>query len=319
MPSKPILPPRLREGSRVALVAPAGPLLERDDRTRGAELCRALGYEPVLGPHAGSAYGYLAGTDDERIADLNGALVDPGIDAVWCLRGGNGMNRILDRVDFAGFARNPKPVIGYSDITVLLLGLLSQTGVATFHGPVARAPMPNFSRWHFDRILTNVSAPGTLGRLAPRPEVLVPTEGRIITIRGGVARGPLIGGNLTLLQALAGTRYFPDLRGAILFLEDVNEDLYSIDRMLAHLRMLGALQGLAGVAVGNFTEMRRSTDDGGLGLDVVLDTYFGPLNIPVAAGFPIGHITDQWTVPVGVMAELDATAHEVTILEAAVR
>jgi muramoyltetrapeptide carboxypeptidase len=319
MSSKPILPPRLQEGARVALVAPAGPLLETDDRTRGMELCRALGYEPVLGPNAGRAYGYLAGTDDERLADLNSALADPRIDAVWCLRGGNGMNRILDRVDFAGFARAPKPVIGFSDITVLLLGLLSQTGVVTFHGPIARTAMPNFSRWHFDRIVTNVSAAGTLGRLAQKPDVLVPTFGRIITIRPGIARGRLVGGNLTLLQALLGTRYMPDLDGAILFIEDVGEDVYRIDRMLAHLRMSGAFRGLAGVAVGQFTEMRHATNDGGLGLDVVLDTYFGPLGIPVAAGFPIGHVDEQWTVPIGVMAELDATSHELTILEPAVR
>ena len=319
MSSKPILPPRLDAGSRVALVSPAGPLLERDDQTRGAELCRALGYEPVLAPNAGAAYGYLAGTDEQRIADLNAALADPRIDAVWCLRGGNGMNRIVDRVDFAGFARAPKPVIGFSDITILLLGLWSQTGVVTFHGPIARTAMPNFSRWHFDRILNNVSAAGTLGRLAPSPEVLVPTDGRIITLRAGVARGPLVGGNLTLLQALIGTKYFPDLRGAILFLEDVGEDVYRIDRMLAHLRMAGAFRGLAGVAIGNFTEMKRATGDGGLGLDVVLDTYFGPLGVPVAAGFPVGHLDSQWTVPIGVMAELDATAQEVTILEPAVR
>lgn len=317
--TKPILPPRLHEGARVALIAPAGPLLERDDRTRGMELCRALGYEAVLGRNAGQAYGYLAGTDDERIADLNAALVDPDIDAVWCLRGGNGMNRILDRVDFAGFARHPKPVIGYSDITVLLLGLWTQTGVATFHGPMSRTPMPNFSRWHFDRVLTNVSRPGTLGRLAPRPEVLIPRDGRIITITPGVARGRLIGGNLTLLQALVGTRYLPDLRGAILFLEDVGEDVYRIDRMLAHLRMAGALNELAGVAVGQFTDMRRATDDGGLGLDEVLHTYLGGLGVPVASGFPIGHIDEQWTLPVGVEAELDAAAGELSIVEPAVR
>ena len=319
MHPKPIVPPRLGPGSRVALIAPSGPLLERDDRTRGMELCRALGYEAVLGRNAGQAYGYLAGTDDERIADLNAALVDPDIDAVWCLRGGTGMNRILDRVDFAGFARHPKPVIGYSDITVLLLGLWTQTGVATFHGPMSRTPMPNFSRWHFDRVLTNVSRPGTLGRLAPRPEVLIPRDGRIITITPGVARGRLIGGNLTLLQALVGTRYLPDLRGAILFLEDVGEDVYRIDRMLAHLRMAGALNELAGVAVGQFTDMRRATDDGGLGLDEVLHTYLGGLGVPVASGFPIGHIDEQWTLPVGVEAELDAAAGELSIVEPAVR
>ena len=319
MHPKPIVPPRLGPGSRVALIAPSGPLLERDDRDRGAELCRALGFEPTISPNAGKAYGYLAGTDDERLADLNAALASPTVDAVWCLRGGNGMNRIVERVDFAGFARHPKPVIGFSDITVLLLALWTKTNVVTFHGPIAHTPMPNFQRWHFDRVLANVSAAGTLGRPAPKPEVLVPTEGRIITIAPGTARGRLIGGNLTLLQALIGTPYFPDLDGAILFIEDVSEDVYRIDRMLAHLRGIGALQRVAGVAVGRFTEMKNGADGGALGLDEVLHTYLAPLGVPVAAGFPIGHIDDQWTLPIGVTAELDATRGDLALLDAAVR
>lgn len=316
---KPILPPRLGPGARVALIAPSGLLLEQDDRTRGAELCRALGFEPVVAPNAGKAYGYLAGTDDERLADLNAALADPTIDAVWCLRGGNGLNRIVDRVDTAAFARHPKPVIGYSDITVLLMALWTKTSVVTFHGPIARTPMPNFQRWHFDRVLTQVSAAGTLGKPAPRPEVLVPTDGRIFAITPGRATGPLVGGNLTLLQALIGTPWFPSLDGAILFFEDVGEDVYRIDRMLAHLRGVGALQRVAGVAVGRFTEMKHGTDGGALGLDEVLHTYLAPLKVPVAVGFPIGHIDDQWTLPIGVTAELDATSGDLALLDPAVR
>lgn len=319
MSPNPILSPRLRPGARVALVAPSGPLLERDDRTRGSELCAALGYDPVLMPNVGSAYGYLAGRDAERLADLNAALASPGIDAVWCLRGGNGMNRIIHQVDFAGFARHPKPVIGYSDITVLLLALWQRTGIVTFHGPIARTPMGNFQRYHFDRVLTDIAPAGPLGRPAPKPDVLVPTEGRIITITPGRARGRLVGGNLTLVQALIGTPFFPDLTGAILFLEDVGEDVYRIDRMLAHLRLAGKLDGLAGVALGRFTDLTRATADGGLGLDEIFHTYFGALGIPVAAGFPFGHIDEQWTLPVGVMAELDADRGEVALLEGAVR
>jgi len=316
---KQILPPRLRPGARVALVTPSGPLLERDDRTRASELCAALGYEPRLYPHTGEAYGYLAGRDDDRIADLNAALADPAIDAVWCIRGGNGMNRIVQRVDFEGFARHPKPVIGYSDITVLLLALWRRTGVVTFHGPIARTPMPNFQRYHFDRVLTNVSAAGQLGRPSPSPDVLVPTARRIFAVAGGRAAGPLVGGNLTLLQALIGTEYFPSLDGAILFLEDVGEDVYRVDRMLAHLRLVGAFERLAGVAIGRFTDMSTGGDGGALGFDEVLHTYFGSRGIPVAVGFPFGHIDDQWTLPIGVRAELDADRGELSLLEPAVR
>jgi muramoyltetrapeptide carboxypeptidase len=319
MPPKPILPPRLRPGARVALLTPSGPLLEPDHCARGVELCQALGYEPVVMPNAGKVHGYLGGSDVDRLADLNAALTDPGIDAVWCLRGGNGMNRIVDGVDFAGFAATPRPVIGYSDITVLLLALTMETGVVTFHGPMARFQMPEFSRYHFDRVLGSVAAAGPLGRVRARPDTLVPERGRITTVVPGRATGRLVGGNLTLLQALIGTRYFPDLGGAILFLEDVGEDLYRIDRMLGHLRMTGVLRSLAGVAIGHFSRMRHTTFEGGLGLDEVLRTYFGPRGIPVAHGFPIGHVQEQWTMPIGVMAELDASTGELTLLEAAVR
>ncbi|HUF36496.1 MAG TPA: LD-carboxypeptidase [Gemmatimonadales bacterium] len=299
-------------------MAPAGPLLEGDDITRAQALCRALGYEPVLAPAAGGRHGYLAGPDEDRLADLNAALRDPAIDAVWCLRGGYGSTRILDRVDFAALARRPKPLIGFSDVTALLSGALARAGVVAFHGPVARASMPAFSRHHFERVLACAEPAGRLGRLPEPPDVLIPRADRIVTLAGGVAEGPLVGGNLTLLQCLVGTPFLPDLDGAVLFLEDVGEDLYRVDRMLAHLRMAGALDRLAGVAIGRFTELKRHMSDGALGFEDVLRTYFGPAGIPVAYGFPVGHIDDQWTLPLGVRARLDAGAGEVELLEAAV-
>jgi Uncharacterized proteins, homologs of microcin C7 resistance protein MccF len=314
----PIRPPRLARGSRVALVAPAGPLLERDDLTRAEALCRALGYEPRMGPNTARRYGYFAGTDEERLADLNGALRDPEIAAVWCIRGGYGVTRILDRVDFDALARRPRPLIGYSDITAVLNAAFHHTGVVTFHAPMARVAMPPFSRRHFERVLASAEPAGRLGRLPAPPDVLLPRENRITTLRGGLAEGPLLGGNLSLLQCLVGTPHLPDLDGAILFLEDVGEDLYRVDRMLAHLRMVGTLARLAGVAIGRFTDLERSMSDGALGFDEVLATYFLPLGIPVACGFPVGHIDDQWTLPLGVRARLDADAGELELLEPAV-
>jgi len=292
--------------------------LERDDLTRADALCRALDYEPVLGTHAGGHYGYFSGTDEERLADLNAALRDPAIDAIWCIRGGYGVTRILDGVDFEALARRPRPVIGYSDITALLAGVTRRAGIVAFHAPTARAEMPLFTRRHFGLVLTDPEPAGLLEPLPLPPDVLVPHENRVVTIRGGVAEGPLAGGNLTLLQCLIGSPYFPDLDGALLFLEDVNEDLYRIDRMLAHLRMVGALAGVRGVLIGRFSAMKRHINDGALGLDEVLGHYFRPLGVPVAHGFPIGHIGDQWTIPVGVRARLDADACTVELLEPAV-
>jgi muramoyltetrapeptide carboxypeptidase len=311
-------PRGLRDHSRIALVAPAGPLLDRDDLQRACDLCRALGHEPEPGVHAGSRYGYLAGPDDDRVADLNAALVDDRIDAIWCIRGGYGVTRILHRVDVDAFRRRPKPVIGFSDITALLNALTRAAGVVTFHGPTARHPMTEFSRRHFEQVLGPAVAPGVLERPAPPGGVLVPRAPRIVRLVGGRAEGPLLGGNLTLLQCLIGTPWQPDFDGAVLFLEDVGEDLYRVDRALSHLRLAGLLAQLAGVIVGQFTDMKRTTSDGGLGFDEVLASYFEPLGIPAALGFPIGHVDDQWTLPIGARAGLDADAGEVAVLEPAV-
>lgn len=319
MGSKPVvLPPKLIPGSRVALVAPAGPLLEQDDLTRAQELCRALGYDPVLGSSAYARHGYMAGTDEQRLGDLNSALADPSINAVWSIRGGYGSLRLLDQVDYAAIARHPKALIGFSDVTVLLNAVTRLTGIVTFHGPVARASMPAFNRWHFERVLTRTEPAGRLGRIPQAPDTLVPQDDRIVTVRSGVAEGLLAGGNLTLLQCLIGTPYFPELAGAILFLEDVGEDLYRVDRMLAHLRLIGALRRLSGVLIGRFTKLNRSGADGALGYDEVLADYFRPLGVPVAYGFPVGHIDAQWTLPLGVRVRLDAGAGEVEVLEPAV-
>ncbi|HET9274477.1 MAG TPA: LD-carboxypeptidase [Gemmatimonadales bacterium] len=318
-PTSAVLPPRLGPGTRVALVAPAGPLLEHDELVRATALAEALGLTPRLGAHAARRHGYLAGTDEERALDLQTALSDPEIDAVWCLRGGYGVTRILDRIDFAPLRARPKAIVGFSDITALLLAAGASAGIVTFHGPVARQPMSAFSRRGFERVLFRGEPAGPLEALPPPSDVLVPTTNRIVTIRGGTAEGPLAGGNLTLLHCLVGTPWFPALDGAILFLEDVSEKLYAVDRMLAHLRTIGALSRLAGVAIGRFTDLDRNAGDGALGFDEVLTTYFGPLGIPVVAGLPIGHIEDQWTLPLGVRTRLDASRGELAILEPAVR
>jgi muramoyltetrapeptide carboxypeptidase len=319
MGSKPaVRPPRLTTASRIALVAPSGPLLERDELTRATELCRELGHQAVVGPHAGRRHGYLAGTDTERLADLDAALRDPAIDAVWCLRGGYGLTRIVDRVDYAALERRPKAVIGFSDVTALLLAVFRATGIVTFHGPTARQPMTAFSRRQFAGVLWCAEPAGVLERLQPPPDVLVPRAPRIVPVGKGRAEGTLIGGNLSLIQCLIGTPWLPALDGALLFLEDVGEDLYRVDRALSHLRLAGVLDRIAGLIVGQFTEMRKGTADGALGFDEVLEHYVAPLGIPAAYGFPIGHVDQQWTLPIGVRARLDADAGELEILEAAV-
>lgn len=307
-------PPRLGPGARVALIAPSGPLLERDDVARGVALCEALGFTAMVFPHVLARRGYLAGTDAERLEDLNAALRQRDVDAIWCLRGGYGLTRIIDAVDFAALQAGPKCLIGYSDITVLLLAAIARAGLVTFHAPTARAPMPAFSRRSFECVLVHGEA-GPFEPPAAPAGTLVPREPRVVTITPGIAEGPLLGGNLALLSSLVGTPFLPDLRGALLVLEDVGEALYRIDRMLSQLRLAGLLDGLAGVVVGRFTEMPRHTPDGALGLGDVLSDYFAPLGIPVAHGVPIGHIDDQWTLPLGARARFDAGTGALTLLE----
>jgi muramoyltetrapeptide carboxypeptidase len=278
------------------------------DLTRAIGQCDTLGFEPVVLPHVEERHGYFAGPDASRLADLNAALADPRLDAIWCLRGGSGLTRLVRRLDGEGFRRAPKPVIGYSDITALLLSLHAATRVVTIHGPTARSVLTPFSREHLRRILTEAAPMGLLEPPGPPASCVVP----------GRARGRLLGGNLAVLQTLIGTRWFPSLNGAILFLEDVGEALYRIDRMLAHLELAGHLDRLGGLALGAFTAMPDDADARGRTVADVAAEYLAPRGIPVAFGFPFGHIADQWTLPIGVEAELDADAGTLTLLGAAV-
>ena len=294
------VPPPLAQGSRVALVAPAGPLRDAGDLDRAAANARALGWDPVPGAHALDRMGYLAGADADRAEDLNRALRDPGIDGIWCIRGGYGVLRILDLLDFDAMRRRPKPLIGFSDITALHSAVGRCAGLVTYHGPTARGALSDFSRASLERAVTRGGDPA--GR-ADDAETLIP----------GVARGRLAGGNLALMASLVGTPYFPELEGAILVLEDVNEAAYRIDRMLRHLRLSGALKKISGLMFGAFTERGEEAEWDSLPLAQVLRETAEAAGVPCLAGVPVGHIDDQWTLPLGAVAELDASARRLTI------
>jgi muramoyltetrapeptide carboxypeptidase len=302
----------------VALVCPSGAVLEQDDLARASELCSALGLVPVVMPNASKRFGYLAGTDDERRSDLQRAIDDESFAAVWAVRGGFGTTRILGALDFSSLQARPKILLGFSDITTILLKAHADTGLVTFHGPVSRNGLTSFAREHLERVLFDPSAPGKLSMPKPPTGVMVPREPRVVTIAPGSAEGNLIGGNLTLIQCLIGTGALPSLAGAILFLEETSEDLYRVDRMFAHLRDAGLLAGLAGVAIGLFTDMRKGAEGGTRAFDEVLRDYLEPLGIPAARGFPIGHVDDQWTLPIGARARLDADAGALHLLEGGV-
>lgn len=302
-----IRPPALRPGSRVALVAAAGPLPE-GGVDRAAARVRALGWEPAEGRFCRGRRGYLSGSDAERAADLNAALRDASVDAVWFLRGGYGTMRILDAIDWPALARRPIPLLGYSDNTAVHLAA-NAVGVAAFHGPHPHTPeFPDFARDGLLRVLASTDPAGELPLVADaaRPE----------TVAGGVAEGPLVGGNLSLLSATMGTPYALQPEGAILFIEEVGEAPYRVDRMLSHLKLAGVLDAVSGVAVGGITEVPGA--DGADVMREVLHERLGGLGVPVALGFPFGHFDDNWTLPVGIRARLDADAGSLALLEAAV-
>lgn len=267
-----------------------------------------LGLEPVLGASARERSGYLAGTDEVRAADLQAALDDDSVAAIWALRGGYGTVRLLDRLDFGRVREQPKAFIGFSDNTTLHLTLFN-AGVISFHGPHPGGDFPHETREAFERVLFRDVAAGKLPLRDsdPAPRVLRP----------GLARGPLVGGNLALLAAACGTGACLQARGCIVFAEDVGEATYRLDRALAQLMLSGALVGVAGLAFGRFTDVPESEND--RAVEEVLLEIADRLRVPAVMDFPIGHIEHNWTVPLGVSAELDADNATLTITEPAVR
>ena len=294
-------PPLLSEGARVALVAPAGPLRDETDLHQARDNVRSFGWEPIVGAHVLMRTGYFAGDDTQRAADLNRALADDSIDAVWCLRGGYGTMRILDALDFEAIARRPKPVIGYSDITALHCALAARADVVSYHGPTARSALSAFSRDSFACAL--VYGGDSCGD-APDARVL----------RGGVAHGVLAGGNLALLSALVGTPYAPRLGNAILVLEDIDEAVYRVDRMLRQLLLAGLLDDVQAIVFGACTNCPETSDDGARRLDDVIFEVAEALDVPAMSGVPVGHIANQWTLPLGAPATLDVDQRRLSVL-----
>ena len=313
-----IYPKRLLPGDTLALLSPANATFEREPLAIAIESLQTLGFKVREMPHLKSRYGQFGGTDAERAGDINAAFADDGIAGIIAMTGGSGCNRIVDKLDYALIRKKPKFFGGYSDLTSLVNGIQAQTGLVTFHGPMGGSEWNEFSVANFRAVVMEGQA-ATLRNPPPeRGDNLVATQDRITTIRGGRASGVLVGGNLSVLASLAGSAYWPDFKGAVLFLEDVNEAIYRIDRLLSTLRLAGALDSLAGVVLGKFTKCEPGEGYGVLTLDEVFDDYFKGLNVPVFRGAMIGHIKRKLTMPVGAEVEIDADAGTIRLLKAAV-
>lgn len=309
-------PKRLREGATIGLIAPASPASDEKINKALSNLA-TLGYRVKEGAALRAKHGYLAGTDEVRLADLHHAFADPEVDAVWCVRGGYGTTRLLPHIDYDLIRRHPKPLIGYSDVTALHLAIGQKTGLVTFHGPVAASDFPDNTLQHFRAALVNPLTPYLLQAPLTTADLPAP-EYHPFTITSGKALGAITGGNLSLLAAMAGTPFEPSFQKKIVFIEDVGEQPYRIDRLLTQLLQATDLKEAAGIALGVFADCSAKNSEFSLTLRETLQDRLGALNMPVLYGLPFGHVEHQATFSYGMQAELDAGAQTLTFLESGV-
>ena len=312
-------PKRLAPGQTIGLVTPSTYVSDPDELRTAVRTIEHFGCKVKLGQFVKRKLGYLGGTIEERAADVNAMFADPGVDAVFAIRGGYGSAQILPALDYEVIRKNPKIFIGYSDITAMHLAIHQKTGLVTFHGPVPLSAFTDYTQKYYRKALFDK---GPIGTVTNPVETNPLRPGHTLrTIVGGKAKGALTGGWLTLLATTMGTPYEVDTKGKIFFIEDVGEEPYSMDRMLTQMRLAGKLDQAAGIVFG---ECSRCTPkdykpgfDNNLSLGEVVDEILGKLKIPVLSGLTIGHTADQLTLPMGVMATLDADKGTLTIEEAA--
>ncbi|PAX58467.1 S66 peptidase family protein [Brunnivagina elsteri] len=301
-------PPRLRVGDTVGLVAPAG-IIEQKDIEDATKTFTDLGLKVKLGKHILERYGYLAGTDIQRANDINTMFADKSVKAIIAMRGGWGCNRILSLLNYIDIRKHPKIILGYSDITSLLLAINARSRIVTFHGAVATSTWNEFTLSYLQPILFDGAS---MTMQNPKTESV-----RVEVINPGKAKGKLVGGNLSVLCSMLGSPYLPSWNRRILFAEDIGEDVYRIDRMLAQLKNAGILNQISGFIFGQCTNCKPG-DEPTFNLNQVLKDQFQSFNIPVFYGSMIGHIKDKFTIPLGVEVEMDAVAGTIKMLESAV-
>ena len=309
-----LLPVPLNPGDTVGLVSPSGATDDSLSIQLAREAMEALGLRVKVGVHALSRNGHLAGTDAERAGDLNAMFADREVKGIICVRGGSGAARLLPLLDYERIRRNPKVLLGYSDISALHCALQAKTGLVTFHGPIGSGSWNRFNAEQFRQLFFERQLMEYRNKQEAGDE-LVPRRNRTMTINPGKARGALVGGNLAVLSALAGSSYLPAFEGKILFLEDVSEAPYRIDRMMSTLKLMGALDRIAGFVWGECSDCNPGGGYGSLTIEQILDHYLKPLKVPAYRGAMIGHIREQFILPVGGEVELDADAGTLRMLQ----
>jgi muramoyltetrapeptide carboxypeptidase len=313
-------PKRLRKGDTVGLIAP-GFVITPEILDSASQVLRNLGLVPVHTHRILNKKGYFSNTDIARATDLNEMFANPNIDAILCARGGYGCTRILPLIDFDQIKLLPKILLGFSDVTALLNGIHQKTGLIGFHGPVGSTIDDPFSLKWVEKVLFEPRFPLTLENAVfeiPENAKALPEAFTAYTVTGGQATGKLVGGSLTLINAMIGTPYEIDFTNAIVLLEDVGEAPYRIDRMLTQLLQTPTFNKAAGIALGIFNDCDKKPDSVGFSLKEVIRDRLGPIGIPVAYGLSFGHIKHNQTLPIGIQAQLDANTGLITLLEKAV-
>jgi muramoyltetrapeptide carboxypeptidase len=309
-----IKPPRLRNGDVIGLVAPASEPSNEEKIIKGAEYIEKLGYRVKLGKHIRNQYGFLAGTDKERASDFNGMVHDKNVKAIFSIRGGYGTPRLLQMIDYRGLKKNPKIIVGYSDITALQLAIFRKIGLVTFSGPMTGVEMwkeiDPYTEENFWRQITSSKKIGLLKN---------PDDEPLRILNSGRTQGRLLGGNFSLLLSLMNTPFLPDLRKSILVLEDVEEAPHRIDRMLAQLLNAGVLKNLAGLVFGKFTDCKpNDPKEPHFTIEEIQDEYAKKIKCPVISNLQYGHIPRKLTLPIGLQAKLGTKHNRIEVLDSGV-
>ena len=304
---------KLKFGDTIGLIAPSGAVRTEGAVARAVEETKRMGFKVKLGESAQQKYGYLSGTDEVRARDINNMFADDEVDAIICIRGGYGAMRILDKLDYEMIAKHPKIFAGFSYITALHIALLNRCDLATFHAPMAvgwaDGPMDDFSRESMYKALMHSE---------PMGELVNPPEYEKKTVNPGVAEGMLVGGNLMLITSSLGTPWEINTKDRILFIEEVSERTYCVDRMLTQLRLAGKFDDCAGVVFGDFADCNIEYPEFGLTLEEIIRDVVAPCGKPVFTGLRCGHCTPKLTLPLGIKCRMDADACTLTVLESAV-
>jgi muramoyltetrapeptide carboxypeptidase len=310
-----IRPKRLSKGELIGLVTP-GSSVSEEELTDCISNLERLGFRTTYNDTVLSEYGYFAGPDQERASELMDMFGREDVDAIWCVRGGYGSIRILDLLDYKVIRQNPKVLIGYSDITAILTAIYQESGLVTFHGPVGTSDFNGFSKKSIRKVLMY---PGVKYKYPYKREkdTKENPEYDRYTLTGGQAEGELIGGNVSVLDSIIGTRFEPDFENKIVYLEDIGEKTYRVDKMVFHLLSGTNLKQAAGIVMGIFAECNVN-EAPTLSLKTALDDLLMPLGIPVSYGLSFGHIKRMATIPTGIRAAMDADKNTFRLLEPAV-